>query len=304
MQPVSVKSVLKRALKQINLYDVYRRQRAITMWDRVCGKDVARVSGAEKLRGTVLFISTVDHIWASELSTFKYHYMERYNKLLGEGVVRDIRFKADPGFFDTKKKRKNKEYNSESVELTKKEEKKISELIEDISDEKCRELMEKFLRGKAKYERWLKKHGGDNCFGCGVMLNKGLTFCPHCIRELEQSNAHKLRELLENTPWITYGEAAKAITPISVELYDEIKEKLMESTYRYIIESMETVSRESRSSKKSAEIESRTAGIKGKIITWGMLKSGNKPAQLTNENLKKILPEVMFLFYTGSKMQG
>jgi hypothetical protein len=297
MQPVSIKSVLKRTLKQMDLYDIYRRQRAITMWERVCGKEVARVSGAEKLRGTVLLISTVDHIWAAELSTFTHHYLERYKKLLGEGVVKDIRFKADPGFFDTKKKRKKKEYDPESMDLPQKEEKKISELVNDISDEKCRELMEKFLRGKVKYERWLKKHGGDNCFGCGVMLEKGHTFCPHCTRELEQTNTRKLRELLENTPWVTYSEATKAVTPISIELYDEIKEKLMESIYRDIIESMETVSKGFKKSQRTTEQDRKTAEIKGKIITWAMLKSGQKPAQLTDDNLKKILPEVMYKFY-------
>jgi predicted nucleic acid-binding Zn ribbon protein len=303
MRPVVLKSILKRTLKNLDLYHVYRRQRAITLWERVCGKEVAKISKAIKLRGNVLTIAVVDHIWAAELTNFTYQYMTKYTKFLGTGIVTEIRFKTDPQAF-LEPKKSSKKYDPENVEIPKKEIAKAKELASGINDERVRELMEKFFINKFKHDRWLKKHGGTNCFSCGVMLTKGLSFCPHCLRTIERENAIKLKEALEDAPWLSYKEALKSINPISEELYDEIKTDMISKMHRNIIDTIEKIKNikiapGDEAKTDTIDKESVSAEIKSWIIAFAMLSTGNRPAKLTDDVLKKCLSTTMYSFFRG-----
>lgn len=259
------------------------------LWERVCGADAAKVTKAEKLRGKILFISTLDHIWAAELSHFESFYVEKYNKLVGAGVVEDIRFQAKPSAFLRRKKKATDAYDVSDVTLTKKEQKEIEEITLQIKDERLRKMAEKFLCTKKKSEKWLIKHGGVKCFGCGAIIEKGRTFCLHCLFLLENKNREALLHLMEDKPWLSFKEVLSNIGPVSIELYDEIKKQLLNKLYGEVVESVEKL--------RKSDDEKAVSRLKGKIITVAMLKSGRKPAELSDEVLRKILPEAMYNFF-------
>lgn len=290
MRPIRLKSVLKRTLKDLDLYDVYRRHRAVTFWSRVCGKEVSAVTRAQKLSGRILFVAVKDHIWASELSHFKYQYIKKFKKMLGAGVVEDIRFKADWNAFKAPGGKQKKEYSPEDTEVTKTDRKKIEKILSDVKDEKTRQLLFPLLAEKFKYERWLKKKGGEKCLACGVMIPTKKSFCPHCTDELEKKNLERLKETLAEKPWISYSKISNDIKPLSRDTFDRVKSDIAEKIYRNVIESMEKV-------RKGDEEE--VSRIKGEIITLAMLRSGEKPAGLKNDLLKKVLPAGMYKFYVS-----
>lgn len=284
MQPISIKSCLKSTLKNLGLYEAYRRQRALILWDRICGAEVAGVAVAESLKGNVLFVAAKDHIWASELSNYKLQYLQKYEKLLGKGIIRDIRFRGKPNLFETGKKKKAVDFDPEAIELNKKEQKKVDDVLADIKDEKTREVIQRFFLDKIKHDRWLKRHGGQECFGCGVMIEKGKNFCLHCTMELEKKNAPILRELIENTPWISFEEAVAQVNPITRDLFLSIKESLAERIHGKIAKMID---------KRTGE----PAAIKSLIITLVMLKTGKKPAQLKDGVIRKAIPSYMHEFF-------
>lgn len=288
MQPVSVGKAVEKALKDLGLYKSYKRQRALILWEKVCGKQAAQVSRAEKLLGDKLFIAVKDHIWASEMTHFAYTYLKRYSKLMGPGVINRIYFRAKPGELDPEYNEEDKEeFNPESVVLDNEEKKKIQSAVSGIDDETTRGLAEKIFSRAMKFEKWMLMHGGKKCFHCGVVIEKNMTFCPICVRELEKENASRLRDALEKEPWLTFDKAIKKINPISYNLFSEVKTGLIERLEESIDLQM--------SKKNKEEIDSMQ--VKSEIITLAMLATEKPPSKLSDNLLADYLPARLYRFY-------
>ncbi|MCD4786538.1 MAG: DUF721 domain-containing protein [Candidatus Eremiobacteraeota bacterium] len=288
MQPISIGKAVKKVMKDLGLYESYERQRALILWEKVCGKQAAQVSRAEKLLGDKLFIAVKDHIWASEMTHFAYTYLKRYSKLMGPGVINKIYFRAKPGGFDSEDKDGDEEeFNLESVELDDQEIKKVQFAVSGIEDETTRELAQKIFTKALKFDKWLLMHGGKKCFHCGVVIEKNMTFCPICVRELERENAGKLKEAFQEEPWLTFEKAIKKINPLSHSLFSEVKTGIIEGLEESI---------DSHMSKKNKEnIDSLQ--VKSEIITLAMLATEKPPSKLSDKVLNDYLPTRLYRFY-------
>ena len=293
MEPIGIKKSLESLLKKMEIYEAYGKQRAVVIWENVCGKEMGAFSMATNLRGNILYVLVKDHIWANEMSMLELEYLEKYEKLLGPGVVKKIFFQAKPHAFDKKDKKTNgevpEEFNLDGIELDREENEKIENVLKEITDEETEALARRILTHAAKLERWLVNHGGHKCHGCGVVIEPDITYCPICLRELERRNIKVLFEALERKPWLSYEEAAKTIIPLSYGTYAELK-----SAKLRVLE--EEIAYEMNREKEDIQVNE----LKMSIITMGMLKSGKPPSKLTDPVLSSCLPEKLFEVYKNS----
>ncbi|MFP4496793.1 MAG: DciA family protein [Vulcanimicrobiota bacterium] len=289
MQPMSIKSVLKRTMKKLDLYEIYKNNRSITFWPRICGKQLNQVTQALKLRGKILFVGVKDHIWATELSGFKYQFLKKFNKLLGTGIVEDIRFQVNPSLFRKTEENEPVVYEFQEIELSARDEEEIENEICLIEDEKTRQMMRKFLEGKKKYEKWLKKRGGKPCPNCGAMIEKDEPLCPPCIIDRQGQDSQKLVEILNQTPWLDFRESKKQLSTLDFHLYCMVRDSLVEGLKNEVYDALKNI--------KARENNIDTADLKTRIITFAMMKSGMPPARMTDDNLKKILPFSFYKYY-------
>jgi len=288
LQPVSFGKAIEKALKNLGILESYKRQKALTLWDKVCGKQAAQVSRAEKLLGDKLFIQVKDHIWASEMTHFAYTYLKKYRKLMGPGVINKIYFRVKPGGFDSENKDMDEDkFTPESIQLDESEKQKIESAVSIIEDEDTRHLAGKIFTRAMKFEKWLLMHGGKKCFHCGVVIEKNMTFCPICVRELEKENAGRLREALEKEPWLTFEKAIKQINPLSYSLFSQVKTGIIESLEENIYSQLSYDNKE--------EIDSMK--IKSDIITLAMLATEKPPSKLSDSLIEDYLPERLYRFY-------
>ncbi len=292
MEPIGIKKSLESLLKKMEIYETYGKQRAVLIWENVCGKEMGAFSMATNLRGDTLYVLVKDHIWANEMSMLELEYLEKYEKLLGPGIVKKIFFQAKPHAFGKKNKKTNEEipeeFNLDGIELDKEETEKIENVLKDITDGETEALARRILTRAAKLERWLIEHGGHKCHGCGVVIEPDISYCPVCLRELERKNIKVLFEALERKPWLSYEEAIKSILPLSYGTYIELKSAKIGVLEGEIAGEM---------SKPKEEIQMNE--LKMSIITLGMLKSGKPPSRLTDGVLSSCLPEEMFQVYKG-----
>ncbi|MCE1246355.1 MAG: DUF721 domain-containing protein [Firmicutes bacterium] len=288
MQPGRIENSLKNILKKLNLFDSYKRHKALTVWERVCGSKIAALSIAKKLTGDKLHIAVRDHIWANEMSLREYEFLKRYEKILGRGVVNKIYFRAEPTEFGKKKKQKNGEddYSIDSLELGEKDKEKVESALIGLTDEKTIELARKILTRNLLYEKWILEHGGVRCFHCGVAIEKNLTFCPVCVRELEKRNASLLKKELENRPWLSFSEAIKTVNPITYSLYCDVKSSI-------IADAEDSIDRLMTPPENQRDI----SALKLEIITLAMLLSEKPPSQLKDEVVIETLPGWMYQIY-------
>lgn len=290
MEPIGLKRSLESLLKRMEIYETYGKQRAVVIWENVVGKEMGAFSMATNLRGNILYVLVKDHIWANEMSMLELEYLEKYEKLLGPGIVKKIFFQAKPHAFGKKNKKTDEdvpeEFDLEGIELDNEETEKIENVLKDIADEETEALARRILTHAAKLERWLINHGGHKCHGCGVVIEPDISYCPVCLRELERKNIKVLFEALERKPWLSYEEAIKSILPLTYGTYTELK-------FAKIRVLEEEIADEMNKPKEEIQINE----LKMSIITLGMLKSGKPPSHLKDSVLSSCLPEEMFEVY-------
>ena len=91
-----VSAALRELLSLLNLPAVDALVRLHQGWDRVAGPTVASKARPDRLRGGVLTVRVENHSWAQELSLQRPVLLAKLAALLGEGVVKELRFEAEP----------------------------------------------------------------------------------------------------------------------------------------------------------------------------------------------------------------
>lgn len=66
----------------------------LTLWEKVADERVEKHTRASKIRNRILYVTTSSPAWAQELSFLKKEIMEKFNRLAGGEVIRDIKFKS------------------------------------------------------------------------------------------------------------------------------------------------------------------------------------------------------------------
>ena len=64
-------------------------------WEEIVGKEIAKNSRPEKLKNKVLYISTINPIWASELNLMSQNIINKINDYLKDDTVDALRIKSD-----------------------------------------------------------------------------------------------------------------------------------------------------------------------------------------------------------------
>ncbi|MCX6383705.1 MAG: DUF721 domain-containing protein, partial [Actinobacteria bacterium] len=69
--------------------------RIFNYWEEIVGKEIAKNTKPKKLKDKVLYISTVNPIWASELNLMSQDIISKINGYLKEDMVNTLRVKPD-----------------------------------------------------------------------------------------------------------------------------------------------------------------------------------------------------------------
>jgi predicted nucleic acid-binding Zn ribbon protein len=65
-----------------------------SLWAEVIDERLSRHTEAVKIKERVLYVGTSNSVWANELTYLKKELIEKFNRLAGEGAIRDIKFKT------------------------------------------------------------------------------------------------------------------------------------------------------------------------------------------------------------------
>ena len=82
----------RRILGRLDKGGHMERARAVSAWREVAGAEVAGHAMGAAMRGDELIVYVDSPVWASELSALSEHYREAMNGLLGQEMVRTLRF--------------------------------------------------------------------------------------------------------------------------------------------------------------------------------------------------------------------
>lgn len=91
-RPRPLSEVLQNTLEHSPLHAGVQRQAVLQHWVEVVGKENARHSRAVALNEGTLLVQVESSVWAQELALYRTQILQGLNALLGEDIVRDLRF--------------------------------------------------------------------------------------------------------------------------------------------------------------------------------------------------------------------
>lgn len=78
-------------LKKLGLLEGVRYYKAVSVWDKVVGKEIANHTKADKIKDRVLYVLVDDPLWRQELEMRKEGIMKKYRLYISFNL-KDIKF--------------------------------------------------------------------------------------------------------------------------------------------------------------------------------------------------------------------
>jgi len=173
-------ALIERVLRKYGLLEIYREQEPALLWERVVGPQVARLAQPIWVHQGVLLVAVPNHVVQHEFSLLREEFKRKLNEALGEGRVREIRFRVESF------PKPPSGLPLDQIELTPAEEREIEELAADVSDTQLRSVLTQLMKKAKRIERARRRLGWRPCPHCGALCEKN--FCPMCARSFEEDD--------------------------------------------------------------------------------------------------------------------
>ena len=117
-------------------------------WSEIVGPDILKIARPSLLRGKTIFVEVEENIWLAQLQSEAEELKEKLNEHLGDKRIKEIRFVLSSKPFGSFKFSNDKSEMKEEYEpkpISKEDEEKACELIDEIDDMEFKEMAKKLL---------------------------------------------------------------------------------------------------------------------------------------------------------------
>lgn len=200
---------------------------AVYYWPRVIGSSFATKTLAEKMMGGTLWVRTEEPTIAHQLSFLIPRILKSYRELMGNGVVKGIRFTVGHIHIQPEEDSINESSKDIKVPL------EVYNAAGCIEDD---ELKDSFLRlayGVYKRRNRLEEKGWSCCV-CG-MMKEGSDLCPDCRRKEDEERINELMFLVSKYPHLTFDEACIHIPNIRNDDWNNVRKRLLQRAEEHIV---------------------------------------------------------------------
>lgn len=186
MQNDSCVAIIKSFFQKKGMWKRLKGEMAVYYWPQVVGKEIALRTSAKYLNGN-LFITVVNSVFSHEIFLRKTEILEKYQKLLGKGILRDVIIKVDA--VSLKPVEENSDFKL--PELDESEKNEIVNHTKNIADEALAKKFQQIMETNLQRQKKLLQSGGKCCCSCGVIIEKNFELCPICeIKLTEELNEY------------------------------------------------------------------------------------------------------------------
>ncbi|MFH0926323.1 MAG: DUF721 domain-containing protein [bacterium] len=88
----SIGSVLEDALRELKYNTKLKEHLVLEVWDEVVGEYIAKQTQPESIRDNKLFVRVSTLAWIRQLESLKQMIVERLNRRVGKGVLKEVQF--------------------------------------------------------------------------------------------------------------------------------------------------------------------------------------------------------------------
>jgi len=90
--PELLGNILEKTLKKRGLEKKILGEKAVLLWERVVGPQIAQKSSAFKVEGSILFVRVKSPCWRNELFFIKKKIIDKLNQHIKKRLIKDIVF--------------------------------------------------------------------------------------------------------------------------------------------------------------------------------------------------------------------
>jgi hypothetical protein len=138
----NVQAAVNGALHRLNLDAKMKGYAAWMVWTKAVGDTIAQQAQPAFMRGGVLFVKCSSSAWMQQLQFMKGKICEQLNRLLGNEVIKDIRFQM--GMIDHPA-RSDASAKEQEVVLDEAEQARIEEALRPLADPEIREIARRIM---------------------------------------------------------------------------------------------------------------------------------------------------------------
>ncbi|HUT55693.1 MAG TPA: DUF721 domain-containing protein [bacterium] len=91
--PRAVQELVNKILDDWGMARLSREQRVFLVWDEALGSTLARTTRPAAVHHGSLIVAVKNSAWLQELQFMKPEIIKKLNRVLGKGVIREVRFK-------------------------------------------------------------------------------------------------------------------------------------------------------------------------------------------------------------------
>ncbi|MCJ7662922.1 MAG: DUF721 domain-containing protein [Desulfobacterales bacterium] len=146
----NVKAVVKSTLRRLDLDAKMKGYAAWGVWAKAVGDTIAQQAQPAFMRGGVLFVKCSSSAWMQQLQFMKGQICEQLNRLLGKGVIKDIRFQM--GMIDCPP-HSDSSAKDQEVALDDAEQARIDEALRPLEDPEMREIARRIMVKEASAKK-------------------------------------------------------------------------------------------------------------------------------------------------------
>jgi predicted nucleic acid-binding Zn ribbon protein len=88
----SIDGPLKDLLRRLTGPRALKEYEAFQKWQEVVGKKISEISEPVRILSGVLYVKVNDHVWRNELMMMSGDLVDKYQVLMGEKVIKEIKF--------------------------------------------------------------------------------------------------------------------------------------------------------------------------------------------------------------------
>lgn len=185
-QPADLGRVLEKLATALGLKARLEKEMVLLAWPAAVGKDIARNTRAQELRGGVLIVGVRTSAWANQLAFLKDDMIRKLNERAKAVVVRDIRWVNGLGNCGRGLESDHRNAHDPAIDdhpaipLTAKEFEQAEALAAHVADEPLRGAWRQFITGELSRRALRREAGWKPCPVCSVLHHRGPEPCPAC----------------------------------------------------------------------------------------------------------------------------
>ena len=268
-----LRNLVPATIRRLGLLKNFNSQVIMMRWAEIVGVENAAHCRAVSLQRGVVSVEVDSSVWAHHLSMMKTEMIDKANKIAGEKLVEDIRFKA--GYL-----KKSQNYQQDEalikneartalwqVHLSEAEKSWLEETVRNTANPELRRKMTRILRKELALRKQRHEQKWQQCQHCTALCPPEEKLCHTCATQKSEEQVIKTLQLLKAIPWLRF-ESAAAECGCKLEEYKAARDILLARLANALYQGDQDIMT---------------------VSSYLMLKTGAKPDKISEGAIKKVL---------------